>query len=167
MSRLNIKINGIRSLNPVVTLDGKKLKMKTNSFGNCYADVEVRDGAQLRLVCWDSILSPLWLVWEMIHFVLSCFGIFAIGREKLLRPVDLTIVLHPGENASALIRLLNGKGGDGPAAELECNFDAEMTENPSIDIDTVKRRRKIALLIKIAAWVAIIGTAIAVAANIL
>ncbi len=167
MSRLNIKINGIRSLNPVVTLDGKKLKMKTNSFGNCYADVEVRDGAQLRLVCWDSILSPLWLVWEMIHFVLSCFGIFAIGREKLLRPVDLTIVLHPGENASALIRLLNGKSGEGPAAELECNFDAEMTENPSIDIDTVKRRRKIALLIKIAAWVAIIGTAIAVAANIL
>ena len=167
MSRLNIKINGIRSLNPVVTLDGKKLKMKTNSFGNCYADVEVRDGAQLRLVCWDSILSPLWLVWEMIHFVLSCFGIFAIGREKLLRPVDLTIVLHPGENASALIRLLNGKGEDGPAAELECNFDAEMTENACIDNKTLKRRRTIALLVKIAAWVAIIGTAISVTANIL
>lgn len=167
MSKLNLKINGIRSLNPVVTLDGKKIRMKTNDFGNCYADLDVEDGAELRLVCWDSILSPLWLIWEMIHFVLSCFGIFAIGREKLLRPVDLTIVLHPGENASALIRLLNGKGGDGPAAELECNFDAEMTENSSIDIDTVKRRRKIALLIKIAAWVAIIGTAIAVAANIL
>lgn len=167
MSKLNLKINGIRSLNPVVTLDGKKIRMKTNSFGNCFADIEVRDGAELRLVCWDSILSPLWLVWEMIFFVLSCFGIFAIGRERLIRPVDLTIVLHPGENASALIRLLNGKSGEGPAAELECNFDAEMTENPCIDIDTVKRRRKIALLIKIAAWVAIIGTAIAVAANIL
>ena len=167
MSKLNIKINGIRSLNPVVTLDGKKLKMKTNDFGNCYADVDVADGAELRIVCWDSILSPLWLIWEMISFVLSCFGIFALGRERLLRPVDLTIVLHPGENASALIKLLNGRGAEGPMAELECNFQAEMTENACIDIKTLKRRRTIALLVKIAAWVAIIGTAIAVAANIL
>lgn len=167
MSKLNLKINGIRSLNPVVTLNGKKIRMKTNDFGNCYADLDVEDGAELRLVCWDSILSPLWLIWEMIYFVLSGFGIFSIGREKLLRPVDLTIVLHPGENAGALIRLLNGKGGDGPAAELECNFEAEMSENACIDNKTLKRRRTIALLVKIAAWVAIIATAIAVAANTL
>lgn len=166
MSRLNLKINGIDGLDPVVFVDGKKVRFKTNGFGNGVADIDVEDGAELRLVCWDTILSPLWLVWELLYFVVGVFGIFDFGRNAMKRSVEFSAILHPSEDAKAVVRLIRSQGEGSPAAELECNFEAEVKKNEYGDFKTIKRRRLIARVVKIAAWVALICTAIAVVAQI-
>ncbi len=165
MSRLNLKIRSVTGANPIVTLDGKKVKLKKNKFGNYDANLDVEDGARLRLVCWDTILSPFWLLWEMLFFVISVFGIFDNSKDKLRRAAEFEAVLHPGENAEATLTFIRSKGEGSVAAELTCNFDAEVEKNEYYGFETVNKRRKIALAIKIAIWVALIASVIVVVAN--
>lgn len=165
MSRLNMKVRSLAGMSPVVKVDGKRIRCKKNSFGNYDAVVNVEDGARLTLSCWDTILSPLWLVWEMLFFAISLFGIFDFQRDKLKRAAEFEAVLHPKENGTAAVTLIRSTGEGSPAVKLECDFDAEVVKNEYFALETVKRRRTIALIIKIAIWIALIGTAIAVVAK--
>lgn len=165
MAKLNLKVKSVNGANPVVKIDGKRIRLKKNKFGNYFADIDVADGAELSMICWDTILSPLWMLWEMLFFVVSVFGIFDWGRDKFRNSAEFSAILHPCENAQATVKFIRAQGEDSPAAELECDFDAEIVKNTCNCFDTVKRRRKIALLIKIAAWVLLVGMAIVIVAN--
>lgn len=163
---VDLKFKTVTGANPVITLDGKKVRFKKNSFGNFEAKVNVSDGARLRLTCWDTILSPLWLLWEMLYFVISFFGIFDLRKDKLKRSFEFEAVLHPTEaDSKATVTVIRSNGEGSPAAELECNFEAEILKNEYSGYEIIRKRRVIALVIKIAAWVALIASAIAVVAN--
>lgn len=165
MSRISLKIRSIAGTSPLVKIDGKRIRCKKNSFGNYDASVDVEDGARLTLSCWDTILSPLWLVWEMLFFAISLFGIFDFQRDKLKRAAEFEAVLHPHENSTATLTVIRSAGEGSPAAKLECDFDAEVVKNEYSGFETIKKRRTIALIIKLAIWIALIGTAIAVVAK--
>lgn len=162
----DLKFKTVTGANPVITIDGKRVKFKKNSFGNFEAKTDIADGARLSLVCWDTILSPLWLLWEMLYFIISFFGIFDFRKDRIKRATEFEAVLHPTEeNNKATLTVIRSTGEGSPAAELECNFDAEIIKNSYSDYELIRRRRIIALIIKIAAWVALIASAIAVVAN--
>lgn len=162
----DIKFRTVTGANPVITLDGKRVKFKKNSFGNFEAKVDIPDGARLKLICWDTILSPLWLLWEMLYFIVSFFGIFDFRKDRIKRAFEFEAVLHPTTaDPKATLTVIRSGGEGSPAAELECNFEAEIIKNNYSDYELIKKRRIIALIIKIAAWVALIASAIAVVAN--
>lgn len=162
----DLKFRTVTGANPVITLDGKKIKFKKNSFGNFEAKADVRDGARLKLTCWDTILSPMWLLWEMLYFVISVFGIFDLRNDKIKRSFEFEAVLHPtAGDSKATVTVIRSQGEGSPAAELECNFEAEVVENRYTGYELIKKRRIIALVIKVAAWLALIASAIAVVAN--
>lgn len=165
MSRMTLKYRTVTGADPVVKLDGKIVKFRKNKFGNYSAEVEVNDGATLSAECYDTILSPLWLLWEMLYFVISVFGIFDPLRNTIKRAFTYEAVLHPSDNAQATLTVVRSGGEGSPAAELECNFDAEVVKNEYYGYGLIRKRRVIALIIKIAAWLALIATAIAVVAN--
>lgn len=165
MSMMTLKYRTVTGANPVVTLDGKRVKFKKNDFGNYTADLEVKDGAILKAVCGDTLLSPLWLLWEILFFVVSVFGIFDCVGNRVKRAFEFEAALHPQENAAATLTVIRSGGEGSPAAELTCNFDAEIVKNGYFGYETIKKRRVIASVIKIAAWVLLIGSAIAVVAN--
>lgn len=162
----DLKFKTVTGANPVITLDGKKVRFKKNSFGNFETKLDVHDGARLKLTCWDTILSPLWLLWEMLYFVISFFGIFDLRKDKLKRTFEFEAVLHPTEaDSKATVTVIRSNGEGSPAAELECNFEAEIVKNEYSGYEIIRKRRVIALVIKIAAWVALIASAIAVVAT--
>ncbi len=168
MSVVNLKVKSVSGVNPVVCVDGKRVRFQKNSFGNMIARTEVKDGARLTVQVWDPILSPMWLLWEMLYFVISVLGIFDLAKDRIKRAIEFEAVLHPGESESqATVTVIRSGGDKSPAAELECNFEAEVLKNEYYGFDLIKKRRRIALLIKIAAWIVLVGTAIAVVANIM
>lgn len=167
MSMLNLKVKSVNGANPVVTVDGKRVKFQKNSFGNYVARLQISDGARLKVISWDPILSPLWLLWEMLYFVISVFGIFDSFKDKIKRAFEFEAIMHSaeGNESQATVTVIRANGDGSPAVEMECNFEAEVVKNEYYGFGTIKRRRRIALVIKIAAWIAGIATAIAVVAN--
>lgn len=166
MAKLDLKIRSLAGGSPVIKIDGKRLKFRKNRFGNYNASCEVSDGAVLSVCTWDPITDPLWLLWEMLYFVFSIFGILDIGREKFRRAAVFEAVLHPSGDGKAAVTLLRTTGDGAPAAELSCDFEAKIIRNEYCDEKKIRSRRRIITALKIATWIAIIAIAISVAAAI-
>lgn len=166
MAKLDLKIRSLTGGSPVIKIDGKRLKFRKNKFGNYGTTCEVKDGSVLSVCTWDPITDPLWLLWEMLYFVFSIFGILDIGREKFRRAIAFEAVLHIQGEGNASVTLRKAEGDGSPAAELSCDFDAEIIRNEYCDEAKIRSRRRIITALKIATWIAIIAIAISVAAGI-
>lgn len=166
MAKLDLKIRSLAGGSPVVKIDGKNLKLRKNKFGNYGTTCEVKDGAVLSVCTWDPVVEPLWLFWEILYFVIGFFGILDIGREKFRRAIAFEAVLHIQGEGNASVTLRKAEGDGSPAAELSCDFDAEIIRNEYCDEAKIRSRRRIITALKIATWIAIIAIAISVAAGI-
>lgn len=166
MSRINLKIGGALTVSPIVTVNDERVKLKRNKYGNYECSFDAAEGTNLKIFTWDIISSPLWLLWEIIFFIISVFGIFDWGRGKYLSDMKCEAILHPRGDSDMKVSLMRPSSDGAPAVMFESSAGQEILENEYINHTKIKKRRRIVRLVRVLGWLAVIASAIAIVVSI-
>lgn len=158
MRNLEIKLNGVSSMNPVVLVDDKRVKLKKNSFGNLIANIETeKETANIKVYKYLQINSKLWFLTEIFFFIISLFGVLDYKKDAdrncTVLEADLDVAV---KEQSTLNLVFNSAKKDGKAFEIESSSEVKENSNISYVDNVAKKRKKILKFMKI-------GVALAVA----
>lgn len=134
--------------NAVVFIDDKAVKTKHNHFGGQTATVQTENNSvRVRVESVLELQNPMWLLTNILFFLISCFGIFDIRSNKTFTVVeyDATISLSDGENNIALTLDLN----KAPKVLAESACQIEEHQNKLEVDEKLKKRKKILTISKI------------------
>lgn len=158
MQRVKIKVYD-RHLIDYVLVDGKNLNFKKNSAEKCYeAEVVCNDSLlSLYLDSFNPLLVPGWLVFNIIFFIITIFGIFDIrDKNKYIYNFHGEIGLVNGEN---LVEIKPHKGKE-QAVDIFTNGNYVEYANQKIVDKRVKGRRVALFFIRFGIFLLALGALI-------
>ena len=154
MSQMLIRISSAVYDGSEVTVNGQKESFVKNSRGSYELKLSSDENVEIQIERKHELLSPTWLLWGLIFFVISCFGIFDVPYAKRGAVTCKVKVLSNG-NGTVHFNLLNKGGKAVNVVTNDCVV--EELENSSNDA-LLKKRRKTLRIIKLLLWVALIAT---------
>lgn len=159
MNEVLIRVSGALYNNADVLVNGKREKFNSNGRGSYELKVETDNNTEIQIVRNHELLSPLWLLWGLLFFVISCFGIFDVPYSK---KSALKCKVNVTPSAGGVVQFTPNNKKDGTAVLVESsNCVADVLEN-TMDDTLIKKRRKTLRIIKLLLWLALIATIILV-----
>lgn len=159
MSEVLIRISGNLYNSADVQVNGQREKFNKNGRGSYELNVTAEGNTEIVISRNHELLSPMWLLWGLLFFVISCFGIFDVpysNTAALMCRVNVT----PG--AGGVVQFTPNMKKDGKGVLIESdNCVVEELEN-SLDNQIIKKRRKTLRIIKLLLWLALIATIVVV-----
>lgn len=158
MNGLLIRISSVLYNSSEVLVNGKKENFVNNNRGSYELNVD-GNTAEIQIVRKHELLSPLWLVWGLLFFVISCFGIFDVRYSKL---APLSCRFNVACQGRGTVQFTPSAKKDGNAVLIaNDNCTVETLENAS-DAVKLKKRRKTLNIIKLLLWLALIAVVVVV-----
>lgn len=159
MSKLLVRVSDALYNSSDVLINGNKEKFTSNGRGSLEFNLESDDNVEIQIKRNHELLSPLWLVWGLLFFVISCFGIFDVPYS---RRAPLTCVVNVIPGGDSVVQFMPNPNKDGTAVSIENhNCEVEVAAN-SLDDKLMKKRRKTLRIIKLLLWLALIATVVVV-----
>lgn len=156
MNKLNIKLSGSLKVNPVITVDGKRQKLKKNEFGSYMLSHETeKNKVELCVFKYLEISGRFWLIFHILFFVISCFGIFDIWPDRRCVVINCKFNIEITENTKVLLKF-NKFEDKGRAIEVESNNTVEEISNVYYVDKKAKTRTKVLTALKIVMIIALV-----------
>ena len=147
MKRLELRCLGTMDLNPVLEVNGRRVKLKRNSFGSFVASCPAEgDFAEVRVSYRHELSCKLWWLFSAIFFVISFFGVFSPRySRKTCKGECRFSVRQAGEGTASADIVLTGAGGE-RAAEISSASGAAIEETANRLEEDKKVRRRLAII---------------------
>ncbi|MBQ8844773.1 MAG: hypothetical protein IJ008_02010 [Clostridia bacterium] len=159
MNELKLKLKGQRNFRPTICVDGKAVKFKKNKFGSIETKVATeKNSVEITIYKHLEIKSKLYILWYILYFFISIFGIFDVREDKKCIVYDCKFKVEL--NGTTSVDLTFNTSKDEAALAVESEANVEEIKNVTYVDQEAKKRMKIILGIKIALWVALGITAI-------
>lgn len=159
MNELLIRVSSVLYERSEVLVNGQKAEFANNGRGSYEANIQTSGSDEIQIVRNHELATPLWLLWGLFFFIISCFGIFDVGYSKA---APLRCVINVTTTGSGKVQLTPNVSYDGTGVVI-ANSDCEVSvvENMS-DNALIKKRLKTLRIIKLLLWAALIATIIAI-----
>ena len=155
MRNLELKLKGCAGIIPVVKIDGKSVKLKNNAFGNKVANFQTdKENVNVKIYRYLELGGKLWLLAEILFFLISLFGVFDAKRDKGSKILDIDLDVSLNEQTSLALSL-NANKKDEKGALVEVNTDVKENSNLCFVDEVVTKRKKALIFIKIGIFVAV------------
>lgn len=152
MAIVNLEFVGLKSLEGHVTIDGKyvKLKKKKNKY---FCTVETNQ-EQCEVIVYKSHVytGNHWLLWNLLYFVISCFGLLDFGLNNKCLVQDARFTLTTKQDVQAVIRRQNFEDG-GVMVKIETEAQVTETVNRQYYDKEAKRRHNMFKKVKLGAGI--------------
>lgn len=155
MNGLLVRVSSALYHNAEVTVNGQKEKFENNKRGSYELNISADNNVEIQIERRHELLSPAWLLWGLLFFIISCFGIFDVPYAKR-GAMSCKVNVIPNGNGVVQFTPNIQKNGKAVIVANE-NCTVEEVENSSNDA-VVKKRRKILSIIKLLLWLALIAT---------
>lgn len=153
MSAVLIRVSSALYNGSEVLVNGQREDFKKNGRGSYELQVPSDVNTEIQIKRKHELLSPLWLVWGLFFFVISCFGIFDVRYSKT-PALTCKVNILPGSGGTVYFAPRTIKDGKGVLIDSgDCVVDE--LENTS-DYAIIKKRLKALRIIKALLWVALI-----------
>lgn len=153
MNEILIRISSVLYNNSSVLVNGKREKFNPNGRGSYELNVQADDSTEIQIVRRHELLSPMWLFWGLLFFIISCFGIFDVPYSK---KSALSCKVKVSPSAGGVVQFTPNNKKDGTAVLVETsNCAVDVLEN-TLDDTIIKKRRKALRIIKLLLWLALI-----------
>ena len=156
MNELLIRISSTMYDSSEVLVNGKKENFINNKRGSYELTVEANDNVEIQLKRNHELLSLLWLLWGLLFFIISCFGIFDVPYAK--RGAALC-KLNVVSNGNGMVQITPLAKGDKAVNVTNTDCVVEELENSSSEV-LLKKRRKTLKIIKLLLWLALIAVVV-------
>lgn len=154
MSELLIRVSNALYNSADVLVNGKKENFANNSRGSYELSVPADSNVEIQIVRKHELTSPLWLLWGLLFFVISCFGIFDVRYPKTA-PLSCRFNVACQGNGTVQFTPNIKKDGTGVVVAND-NCVVDTLENSSDEM-LIKKRRKTLTIIKLLLWLALIA----------
>jgi len=148
MAIVDLEFVGLKSLEGHVTIDGKyvKLKKKKNKY---FCTVET-DKEQCEVIVYKSHVytGNNWLLWNILYFVISCFGLLDFGLNNKCLVQDARFSLACKQDVQAVIRRQNFEDG-GAMVKIETTAQVTETVNRQYYDKDAKRKHNMFKKVKL------------------
>lgn len=164
MNKLTVKLNGYASKDTMFLVDGQKVKFKNNRFGNKeFVYQTEKSKVNITINRFLEINSKFWLLWQLLFFVISIFGIFDMRSSRGYFVVDCEMNVDVSEDTKLTLKMNDSPKND-YACTYECNTQVEEVKNQYYVDEKAQKRGKILVWAKILTFAvfAIIGIVIVV-----
>lgn len=158
MNELLIRISSALYEGGKVTVNGEKKDLEKNKRGSYEMKLTTDENVEIQIEQKHELLSPLWLLWGLFFFVISCFGIFDVPYAKRGAVKCKVNVVSNGNGVVQFNPIIKG---DKAVNVVGTDCIVEEVENSSSDA-LIKKRRKALRIIKLLLWLALIAIIIAV-----
>lgn len=150
MKQLKIKFINPRYHNAVVFLDGKQVKFSKVKDGVCEATVNVeKPRANLSVLTYNELISPLWWFFSLIFYLISVFGLFDPIKVKSAVTINYSSTIDLSEEQPFItIKTNRIKVGDS-AITISGNAKNYDENNVFVLDKTLQKRIKILRVLKI------------------
>ena len=166
MKTLALKINGHSNFSTtVVTVDGKPIKFKKNSFGNLTGKYQTaQDKVKIKIYNVLDVGGIFWFITQLFFFLISIFGIFDLHcREKcVVLDFEMDVDL---QDDNQLTLQINPPRLDGKAINVETNLVCQELVNQYQCDEQAKRTMKNLRWAKIICAVAVVAVVTLVVVN--
>lgn len=160
MNDLLIRISGTFYDNAEITVNGQKQSFTNNGKGSYELTVNADESVEITIERRHELSSSLWLLWGLLYFVISCFGIFDVPYSKRMPLIFKASITSEGGGVAQFNPSIKK---DGKAVAVACkNCVVEEKEN-SLNEALVKKRRKTLTVIKLLLWLALIAVVAVIA----
>ena len=157
MNQMLIRVSSVLYNKGEVTVNGQREKFASNGRGSYELTVSADEPVEIQIERRHELLSPAWLFWGLLFFIISCFGIFDVPYGKK-GAISFKVNVVPNGHCSVQFNPAAIK--DGKAVNVvNDNCVVEELEN-SLGDAVVKKRRKILSVIKLLLWLALIAVVI-------
>lgn len=159
MNELLIRVSSVLYERSEILINGEKAQFTSNGRGSYEANVQSNGTDEIRIVRNHELASPLWLLWGLLFFIVSCFGIFDVRYSKA---ASLRCAINVTSSGGGKLQLTPNVSYDGTGVVIN-NSDCEVTVTENVsDAALIKKRQKKLRIIKLLLWVALIATIVAV-----
>lgn len=159
MSKVLIRMSEALYNGADVLINGKREKFTANGRGSRELSLDMDGNTEIQIKSNHELLSPLWLVWGLLFFVISCFGIFDVPYSK---KAPMTCIVNVSPVEGGVVQFMPCLKKDGTAVTIEShNCGVEVLVN-SMEDNLLKKRRKTLRIIKLLMWLALIVTVVLV-----
>lgn len=160
MNKLNMKINGVNTRGLDIKIDDKKVNLLKNKFGNKTVIYETENPTvNIKIKKYLEINSKLWLLWQMIFFFLSVFGIFDFKLDKKCVIIDCEFEVKL-EEITTLNLSMNYMKSLEKALKVDSNADIKEIKNVAYVDEQAKKRMKVLKITKICTFAALLILAV-------
>ena len=162
MDKLTVILNGYASKDTMFLIDGQKAKFKNNKFGNKEFEYQTeKSDATIIIKRFLEINSKFWLLWQLLFFVISVFGIFDMHGSKGYFVVDCEFKISLNEDTKVTLKM-NDSPQKTTACQIECNTSYEEIKNQYFIDEQAKKRGKKLIFAKIITTLLIIAIFISI-----
>lgn len=155
-----MKINGVNTRGLDIKIDDKKVNLLKNKFGNKTVIYETESPTvNIKIKKYLEINSKLWLLWQMIFFFLSVFGIFDFKLDKKCVIIDCEFEVKL-EEITTLNLSMNYMKSLEKALKVDSNADIKEIKNVAYVDEQAKKRMKVLKITKICTFAALLILAV-------
>ena len=160
MNKLTVKLNGYASKDTTFLVDGTKVKIKNNKFGNKVFEYQT-EKSEVTIVIKRllEINSRFWLAWQLLFFVISIFGIFDVRGSKGYFVVDCELKVKVQEDTQVTLKM-NDSPQKTIACQVESNTEVEEIKNSYYIDEQAKKKGKKLVFAKIVTFLVIAVVAV-------
>lgn len=160
MNKLNMKINGVNTRGLDIKIDDKKVNLLKNKFGNKTVIYETENPTvNIKIKKYLEINSKAWLLWQMLFFFLSVFGIFDFKLDKKCVIIDCEFEVKL-EEITTLNLSMNYMKSLEKALKVDSNADIKEIKNVAYVDEQAKKRMKVLKTTKICTFAGLIVLAV-------
>ena len=160
MNKLNMKINGVNTRGLDIKIDDKKVNLLKNKFGNKAVIYETENPTvNIKIEKYLEINSKAWLLWQMLFFFLSVFGIFDFKLDKKCVIIDCEFEVKL-EEITTLNISMNYVRSLEKALKVDSNADIKEIKNVAYVDEQAKKRMKVLKITKICTFAALLVLAV-------
>lgn len=155
MNDLLVRVSNVLYEQSEVLVNGKKENFVSNGRGSYELNINASGNDEIQIVRKHELTSPLWLLWGLLFFVISCFGIFDVRYSKA---ASLRCTINVVSQGGGKVQLTPNVSRDGAGVVIaNSNCEVSVVENTS-DSALLKKRLKTLRIIKLLLWLALIAT---------
>lgn len=161
MNTLIISATG-NSRDAIISVDGEPVKLgRLKGGGRGCAYLTDRSEVELTVTKVSEVSGRFWFLWNMLFFIISCFGIFCGRYDK--SGICINYRLRLRLNGQDNVQLQFNRFAEGaPAISGSGTCAAEETENVYYTDYQAKKRFKLLTLTKVLLWLVLVAVIIAV-----
>lgn len=162
-----MKINGVNTRGLDIKIDDKKVNLLKNKFGNKVVIYETENPTvNIKIKKYLEINSKAWLLWQMLFFFLSVFGIFDFKLDKKCVVIDCEFEVKL-EEITTLNISMNYVRSLEKALKVDSNADVNEIKNIAYVDEKAKKRMKVLKITKICTFAALLVLAVVLLAVLL
>ena len=160
MNTFRLNISGALGFDPVVSMDGKLVRVERDRVGNRFCTYSTQaDTVRVAIGRYFETRVRGWFWLALLFFVLGLFGLIAPGYTRRCMSVDCQFDIGVAGNAAANVRF--GPAQDGVrAAAIETARPVSEIANRFYFDRRAKRRASLLILVRIVLFVAAVITSI-------